>query len=424
MSIGYKRVLFAIPISALLIAHASHATNGYFSHGYSTKEKGLAGAGVAYSQDALSVATNPAGLVQVGDRLELGAAIFSPSRQYTVTGAPSGPAPYFPLSEGRYISDNDYFFIPSIAWSKNLDETSSFGLAAYGNGGMNSSYSDVPGGGTFYGGTTGVDLTQLFINASYARQIGDKHSLGASLIFSYQQFKAEGLGAFGANGFSVDQTKLTNNDYDTSTGFGVKIGWQGQITPTLALGASYQSKMSMSELDEYVGLYAEGGDFDIPATSTLGLAWDLNNNRKLLVDIQTIYYGDVASIANSMSKLTEENNLLGSANGPGFGWEDMTIVKVGYQWMQKDVTWRLGLSHGSQPIPESEVMFNILAPGVIENHITFGFTVPMGEKAELDFTGMYAPTNSVSGTNPMDPNQTIELEMDQKEIQVTYAIKF
>ena len=30
------------------------ATNGYFSHGFSIKEKGLAGAGVAYPQDSVA----------------------------------------------------------------------------------------------------------------------------------------------------------------------------------------------------------------------------------------------------------------------------------------------------------------------------------------------------------------------------------
>ena len=55
------------------------ATNGYFAHGYGTKNKALAGAGVALPQDAMIAATNPAGMVWVGERLDVGLAIFSPS---------------------------------------------------------------------------------------------------------------------------------------------------------------------------------------------------------------------------------------------------------------------------------------------------------------------------------------------------------
>ncbi|MFW2374475.1 MAG: OmpP1/FadL family transporter [Gammaproteobacteria bacterium] len=419
MSCGFKKSLLSITVAGLLIAPAAHATNGYFAHGYSMKEKALAGAGAAYSQDTLASANNPAGMVDVGDRMDVGAAIFAPSRQYTA-GNP-GIAATFPLSPGTYESSHDYFLIPSFGWNMMLDETSSFGVAAYGNGGMNSNYPNVPGPGTFGAGTAGVNLAQLFINMSYAKKINDKHALGASLIFAYQQFKADGLASLA--GFSSDPNKLSNNGDDTSMGFGAKFGWQGQVAPSVALGASYQTKMSMSEFDDYAGLFAEGGDFDIPAVLNLGVAWDINDKSKLLVDVQTIYYSGVASISNPISKLAPGN--LGTDDGAGFGWDDMTVVKVGYEWMmQSDMTWRVGLSNGSQPIPESEVLFNILAPGVIETHLTFGFTKPLDANSELDFAFMYAPSNDVSGVNPQGDGQTIELEMDQIELGLSYAKKF
>lgn len=428
MSSGFKKSLLSITVAGLLIAPAAHATNGYFAHGYSMKEKGMAGAGVAHSQDTLASANNPAGMVDVGDRMDVGASIFNPNRQYTVTGAPSGLG--FGLAEGTYESSHDYFLIPSFGWNMMLDDTSSFGVAAYGNGGMNTGYKNVPSpvnpaaGGTYGGGTTGVNLAQLFINMSYAKKINDKHALGASLIFAYQQFKADGLINFSLN--SDDANNLTNKGSDTSMGFGAKFGWQGQVSPSVALGASYQTKMSMSEFDDYAGLFAEGGDFDIPATLALGLAWDINDKHKLLVDVQTIYYSDVAAIANPISNLNPGGNLLGSANGPGFGWDDMTVVKVGYEWMPNETTWRVGVSNGSQPIPDTEMLFNILAPGVVETHLTFGFTKPLGASSELDFALMYALSNDVSGPNSFEipGQQTIELEMDQLELGLSYAMKF
>ena len=46
----------------LCLPATAWATNGYFSHGSSVAEKGLAGAGVAYSQDTLAASNNPAGM--------------------------------------------------------------------------------------------------------------------------------------------------------------------------------------------------------------------------------------------------------------------------------------------------------------------------------------------------------------------------
>ena len=64
---------------------------------------------------------------------------------------------------------------------------------------------------------------------------------------------------------------------------------------------------------------------------------------------------------------------LGMEGGAGFGWKDMTVVKLGAQWeASHDWTLRLGYATGKQPIPASEVMFNLLAPGVIEQHVTLG----------------------------------------------------
>ena len=89
MNFTIRKSLLAVAVSGLLAAPLAHATNGYFMHGYSTKNKGLAGAGAAFSQDAMAAAVNPAGMAFVGKRVDLGLQIFSPSpRSYTVTGNP------------------------------------------------------------------------------------------------------------------------------------------------------------------------------------------------------------------------------------------------------------------------------------------------------------------------------------------------
>lgn len=454
MSRGIKKSLIALSISGVLTAPSAFATNGYFSHGYSTAEKGLAGAGVAYSHDSLASATNPAGLVKVGERMDVGAAIFNPNRQYTASN-PSGDAtigtsgfPAFPLTPGTYESSHDYFLIPHFGYNWMLDSTSAFGIAAYGNGGMNTDYQTVTNPapfppGTYSGGNAGIDLKQLFINASYSKQIDDKNALGASLIMAYQTFKATGLGAFGPNpntgspGFSTDPTKLTDNGDDTSMGFGVKLGWQGDVTNDLSVGVSYQSKMSMSEFDDYAGLFAEKGGFDIPASAIIGLAWKTSDRSTLVVDIQQIYYSDVPSIGNDGlnnlfacggASLTTGDSLaptcLGGSSGAGFAYDDMTVIKIGYEWRQNDMTWRVGVSDGDQPVSDKETMLNILAPAVIDTHLTFGFTMPIDSASEFTFAGMYGLSNSVKGPTGFDNTQTVELEMDQFELQGTYTMKF
>lgn len=408
MSRAIKKTLIALSISGMVAAPSAFATNGYFAHGYSTKEKGLAGAGVAYSQDAMSIANNPAGVAFMGERMDVGAALFAPMRSYSTTGSAPAPdgtpvgafcddpmvcappnvvqAPFTIGSGGESVdSDNELFLIPHFAYNWKLDTSSSLAFAVYGNGGMNTEYklsesptatglapNPTPSGmldaytiqtnpGTFGAGEAGVDLAQLFFNLSYAQKIDDKSSWGAGVILAHQRFKATGL--LGFAGFSEDPANLSNQSgHDSANGLGVKLGWQGEVASDVALGVSYQSKIFMSEFDDYAGLFAEQGDFDIPATASLGLAWDTSSNTKLVVDIQTIFYSGVAAISNSISQLSNGScvdalnsafnggpqaatgaGCLGGSNGAGFGWDDMTVVKVGYEWGD-DITWRAGVS--------------------------------------------------------------------------------
>ncbi|QKT04391.1 outer membrane protein transport protein [Ectothiorhodospiraceae bacterium 2226] len=411
---------------------AAWATNGYFAHGYGTTSKALAGAGVAYSQDALAAATNPAGMVTIGGRTDASLAVFSPRREYTVGNPQGAGSPNVPLQPGTVESDSDWHLIPAFGYNHMLDENNAIGISVYGNGGMNTDYpafeNDIcagfgGGSGSFCGGETGVDLMQLFIAPTYARKVNDNIAVGISPILAYQRFEAKGLGAFGQMGFSSDPNNLTNRGTDDSFGYGAKVGIQGEAMPGLRLGASYQTKMRMDEFDKYSGLFAEQGGFDIPATATVGLAFDIAPQGKqgtLLFDVQHIWYSDINSIANPFASPGQ----LGDDNGPGFGWRDMTIYKLGYQWQHnQDWTWRVGYSYGEQPIRSSEVLFNILAPGIMEHHITGGFTRRMGNNQELNFAAMYAPKRTVSGTNPLD-GQTIELQMRQFEIELGYAWRF
>ena len=101
------------------------------------------------------------------------------------------------------------------------------------------------------------------------------------------------------------------------------------------------------------------------------------------------------------------------------------MFKFGLQWTRTEQwTYRFGYSYVEQPIPTSEVLFNILAPAVPEHHATFGLTYTFSNQNELDFSLMYAFENDVTGPNPLDPAQNITLTMSQWEAGVGYSWKF
>ena len=66
------------------------------------------------------------------------------------------------------------------------------------------------------------------------------------------------------------------------------------------------------------------------------------------------------------------------------------------------------------------MLFNILATGVMEQHVTFGLTKSKPNGGAWNFSLMYAPKTTVEGQNMFDPTQTIELEMSQVEFEFSY----
>ena len=410
-------------VGMVFVAKSAYATNGYFTHASGVNDQALGGAGVALPQDSLDASVNPANMVFLGKRYDFGLAFFNPNRQYTVTGNPSGFPGTFGLAPGTVKSDSKWFVLPSFGANWVIDENSTFGLSIFGNGGMNTDYPTNTFGGS---SPTGVDLMQLFIAPTYARKLAPEHAIGITPVLAIQRFQARGLQQFGAAGFSSDPNNLTNTGYSYSYGYGARIGYQGAIVPTLNLGLSYQTRTWMSKFDEYRGLFAEQGDFDIPSNWTVGLAFKATPELAFVFDVQRINYSEVKSINNPLLPNLQTAQL-GNDGGAGFGWKDMTVYKIGVQWKSsKAWTWRAGYSTGNQPIPESEVLFNILAPGVIEQHVTAGFTRAMADNQDLNFAVTRALSHSVTGPNPLEApgQQTIELKMDQWQIAASYAWKF
>jgi len=451
-----KLALSLATASMVLASGSASATNGYFTHGTGTKNKGMAGAGLAMPDDAISVANNPAAALFHTARLDVGAAVFSPRRSYSTSASlANGNGGAFTIGPNDIDSSRNYFVIPHVAYNWALSSESALGLAFYGRGGMNTKWEggtatfdpDGPGPapvttfpGTFGAGTAGVDLSQAFLDVAYARKAGDNFTWGAALVVAIQAFEAYGVGTFApftetfaASGGTQFPANLSGNGHEFTFGAGAKLGFQANLGARTSLAAMYQSKISMGEFDSYADLFAEQGGFDIPANAKIGLTFRPSDGLAVSFDVEHTWFSDVDSVGNPFSNVfacptvagMDLSSCFGGSNGAGFGWDDMTTYKVGIEWgAGNDWTWRAGISHGDQPIPETEMVLNIVAPAVIEDHVSAGFTKKMGQSSELSFALMHALNNDANGPNPFDPTQTITLEMYQWEAEVSYSWRF
>jgi len=445
-------------VTGLCAAGSAYATNGYFTHGIGTKNKAMAGSGIALPEDAIDVTNNPAVAPFVGDQLVFGAALFSPIRKYSTTASDyNGNYGAFTIGPNNLKSDANYFVIPHVARSWQMANDSAFALSFYGRGGMNTTWKggtatfdpDGPGpagpmtfDGTYGAGNAGVNYSQAFLDITWAKKVTDKLSLGISGVLVAQMFNGKGVNSFAgytetfaASGGMTMPTNLSNNGTDWSFGGGLKIGLHAPISDTVSLGLAYQTKIWMGKFKDYADLFAEQGNMDVPADLKFGVTFHATEKLDLNADFEYIWYSDVKAVGNPIQYIfncptagaggTDLTSCLGGSNGAGFGWDNMAVYKVGGKYKAgEDWTWRFGYSYGKQPIGTDQMTFNILAPGVMESHFTGGFTLERTPGRQFNMSFMYAPNNKVTGPQNFDPSQSVTFQMYQWEMEASYSWRF
>ncbi len=433
---------------ALTTPAAVFATNGMFMIGYGAKATGMGGAGVAYPQDAMATAYNPASMTEVGDmRLDVTLELFRPPR--CVTHDPS-----LTLGPTDQCSKDNLFPIPAIgAVMSNPSTPLALGMAIVGAGlGTNYHQSN----GTFYDPiasgapfdaykNVGVFLMQMQMLPSMAYKFDEHHSIGASLVIAMQTFRAFGLEAFSSPSIPIsgDPDHLTNRGNDWSFGGGYRLGWFGTyFDKRFNVGLNYAPKVHMQRFNEYKGLFANKGEFDIPTNYTLGLAYKFTPKFAVAFDAERILWHKVPSIGNPGPVDTSDFNplcpgpdplecKLGGPKGMGFGWTNQTVYKLGFDYKyRKDLTLRAGVNYGKAPIPKDQVLFNMLAPATTEKHITFGATFAKKDDSDITLTFMHAFKKTIEGptafrtSGTAGPGNNAAISMSQTSVGIAYGLRF
>ena len=123
---------------------------------------------------------------------------------------------------------------------------------------------------------------------------------------------------------------------------GVRVGYMGQFTDQFAFGAAWQSKISMGEFDDYKGLFAQQGGFDIPSSFTVGASFRPTSQWLIALDFERIFYDDAPSVNNPLALiyscvppafggLNQRADCLGGDNGAGLGFRAVTVD----QWREE-----------------------------------------------------------------------------------------
>lgn len=363
---------FAVAGLALACGQAM-AMNGAQLGGYGIKNAGMGGASIALPLDASAAANNPAGMAFVPTSVVGNVVVFKGKSNFT------GP--------GRTLYDNTTEAGPEGGFNWVVNSQMTVGLSLSGAGaGANFGEPLNP----MLPGLQNLKSSQKIADVipSISWKISPNLAVGLGVIFSFQEFEAQGVIA--PIPVPPGYVALPNHGKEKASGVGARIGLQWNATPALSVGATYKSRTSMSKLGKYGDannlLAYSAGKVDIPSEYGLGLAWKATPSVTLAADFLEVQYSDVTVMKDP----------------GGQKWKDQSILRLGAAW-EMNPTWTLrsGLSRNQRQITSDRTLQNILSPAINNVAYTFGASMKLDPKSDISFSMEHNPSQTLNGTGPL-----------------------
>ena len=375
----------------MLMCTTASATLGVFEHGNGINSMGMGGVTYSYATETTTLGANPAHALSLGDRWDFGTDVFWANAEGRYKGNALGPDGEVFNSDGR-----SWYSIPQGGLSMRLNNDWAWGITIL-NAGLGPDYHGNPY--RRFGGASNratLYLASSSIVNALAYRLTDNFHVGASLNVGYQQLSVQGLQFLDNAQSSVSPGHVTNQGLDGVFTFSAGLGVKWQITPWLTAGAAYKSKNYNAQHDEYRGLVARGGKLELPAI--YGGGFTIKPFQKLVVvlEAQRLTYNSEAAFKNGLDKFP--GNLLGSNDGPGFGFNDLNAYKLGIEFAATPkLTLRTGFLWGTGLLTKDDTFFGFMGPLTHRETYTAGATYLWRDKWEFSGMGYATPIRSVGG---------------------------
>ncbi len=418
-------------VAVLAAAVPARATNGMRMIGFGPVQGSMGGVGVGATLDASSVASNPAGLTELGGRLDVGATWFKPTVDYQATEAqmPPGFTGAVVAQPGQVIdSRRGGSLIPAVGAAFPVGDSLALGIGLFGVAGMGVNYPS-----NLYGGPTYTSYMQARLTPGLGWKINDAWSVGVTFNAMLAQMKWDVAAGFGQQ----------PHDTASSYGYGATFGVKFRPVKSVALGLAYETKSIFQEFKFDVPAHGgvnpatfapvpfPGGtdrlQFDQPSVTTLGAAWSPIEALLLAADLEWIRW----SQTNGKNQPTFNNDTMATGAMPwNMNWEDQMVLKVGAQFQApRGVKVRVGYNYGKMPLDPDRAFENIAFPAVAEHHFTAGLGWDVGAWG-VNVGGTYAPRATLKGSNGAYPamgGQAIasyETRMSQYAVDLGVSYRF
>lgn len=353
-----------------LATSSAWANNGSYLTGTGPYASGMGGVDIALPQDASVAADNPAGMAELGTRLDLYGVLIT-----TETDASFGNP------QSHYFS-RAILPAPGLGFNYQIAPQWTVGVAVTGAG-LASNYGQpvlpIPGAGPAKAALTIVNTSPTITYKPLPNL-----AIGASLVLGVEQFRANGVVAATPDGVPF-ALPSHGNSYATGIGAGIGVLWTP--TPVVTIGASYFTKTWFSSFSGYKDdlLKDSNGRIDSPSRYGAGIA--VRPMPKLTLGVDYLHIGWSGAAGYNIPA--------------SFNWHDQNVVRFGVAYELADRwTVRAGYSMANSFLDSDHTLANFYACGINDKAITFGATYAIDKKNALTAAFEYDIPRTIVGTGP------------------------
>ena len=372
----------AVFLFCVIISDSAFAGNASRMLGFSARDEAMAGATTASSEDTACLVRNPAGLVRIGNRVDVS---YENILFHDVTMHTEGPAQ--PLLGGLSEVNNgltqqsNINYIPggNAGVSYRIPGTDKYpvsvGVGVFTIGGMADNYASsrlntalLANGGDY---DKMLDLRTMRFAPGIAAALNDKLSFGAAANIDLQGLRTNFAHSITPAGLTLFSETAGGGKWDFTVGGGYTLGLQYKINEMFGLGVSYESHNWQGHHYKYKDCLPY---IDEPPIVNVGVSIKPIKNLELTYDTRYINWTDV-----KLARLAPKDG--------GFGWHDQWVFAVGseYAAFKDKLKLRLGYNYGRSPIQPNAIFACSLLPVIAEHHLTTGFSYFITKALSLDF---------------------------------------
>jgi len=404
-------MFLGVLLAAPLAGRPAVGQMGHILDAVGPVNQSIGGAGTALPLDSMgALHWNPASITGLPkSEVAFGCAGFAPVTKIASSvgaGAFRPGAP--PVSmQGSTTSDTDINPMASLGFVCHPEDSRwTYGLGGFCIGGFGVDYpgsttnpvltAQPPGGFGFGAIFSQFQMMQFCPTAAY--QLSDCFSIGLAPTFNWSSLAVDpfsGAAPDDANGDTYP-TYPSGSHADSRWGLGFQVGLYFEAPRSgWHLGVSYKSTQWFGEYkinsrDELGGTRQLAFDLDFPAVFSMGAAYTGFHRWDLAVDVRYINYADTDGF--------EPARFAPTGAVTGFGWNSIWAVSVGAQYhVCRHVKLRAGYTFNENPIGDDVTFFNVHAPGIIQHHLSGGFSWELPADWTFSLAYHHGFQNTISG---------------------------